>query len=87
MIHEVTASVYDSLLLRSYTSDQQESAFPDFSAFSAVCIATAYGLDDGGVGVQVPVGSRMFSSPHRPDRLWGLPSLLSNGYRGLFPRG
>jgi hypothetical protein len=23
----------------------------------------------------------------RPDRLWGLPSLLSNGYRGSFPRG
>jgi hypothetical protein len=22
-----------------------------------------------------------------PDRLWGLPSLLSNGYRGLFSRG
>jgi len=23
-----------------------------------------------------------FPSPSRPDRLWGLPSLLSNGYRG-----
>jgi len=26
-----------------------------------------------------------FSLPSRPDRLWGLPSLLSNGYPGLFP--
>jgi hypothetical protein len=35
----------------------------------AVGIATGYGLDDRGVGVQVPVGSRLFSSPRRPDRL------------------
>jgi hypothetical protein len=33
-------------------------------------------LDDGGVRVRVPVGSRIFSSSRRPDRLWGTP------YRG-----
>jgi hypothetical protein len=49
-------------------------------------IATGYGLDDRGVGVRVPVGSRIFSSPRRPDRLWGPPS-LSNGYQGLLPWG
>jgi hypothetical protein len=53
---------------------------------SAVGITTAYGLDDRGFGVRVPVVSRIFSSPYRPDRLWGRPSLLSNGYRELFLR-
>jgi hypothetical protein len=48
---------------------------------SVVGIATGYGLDERGVGVRVPVGSRIFSSPRRPDRLWGPPSFLSNGYR------
>jgi hypothetical protein len=52
-----------------------------------VSIAIGYGLDDRGVGVRVPVGSRIFSSPRRPDRLWCPPNLLSNEYRVLFPRG
>jgi hypothetical protein len=46
---------------------------------SAVGTATGYGLNDRGVGVQVPLGSRIFSSLRRPDGLWGPPSLLSNG--------
>jgi hypothetical protein len=54
---------------------------------SVVGIATGYGLDDQGVGVRVPVGERIFISPCRPDRLWGPPSLLPDGYRGLFLRG
>jgi hypothetical protein len=49
-------------------------------------IAISYWLDDRGFGVRVLVGSRLFSSPRRPDRLWDPASLLFNGYRGLFPR-
>jgi hypothetical protein len=56
------------------------------SAFhSAVGIATGYGMDDREVGVRVPVGSRILTSPCRPDRLWGPPNLLYNGYGGSFP--
>jgi hypothetical protein len=52
---------------------------------SVVGIATGYGLYDRGVGVRVPVVSRIFTSPNHPDRLWGPPNLLSNGYRRLSP--
>jgi hypothetical protein len=41
--------------------------------------------DDGEIGGMI--GRRIFSSPRRPDRLWGPPNLLFNGYSGLFPRG
>jgi hypothetical protein len=36
--------------------------------------------------VQFPSETRGFSIRH-PDRLWGLPSLLSNGYRGALSLG
>jgi hypothetical protein len=54
---------------------------------SAVGIATGYQLNDRGVRVRFPVGSRIFSSPSRPDLFWGPSNLLSNGYWGLFTRG
>jgi hypothetical protein len=38
---------------------------------SSVDITTGYGLKDRGVGVRVPIGARCFSTPRRPDRLWG----------------
>jgi hypothetical protein len=38
---------------------------------SIVDIVTGYGLDDRGVELRVPVWSIIFSSPNRPDRLWG----------------
>jgi hypothetical protein len=45
-----------------------------------VDIAIGYGIGDRGVGVRVPVGSRIFSSPCRPDSLWGPPNLLSGSW-------
>jgi hypothetical protein len=53
----------------------------------AIGIATDYGLDDQGVEVRVPVGSRMFTSPCHPERLCGPPSLLSSGYPGVKRQG
>jgi hypothetical protein len=44
-----------------------------------VYIATGYGLDDRGLRVRVPVFSRIFSSPRRPDGLWSPPNLVSDG--------
>jgi hypothetical protein len=38
----------------------QAYIFHNWSRDSVVGIATDYGLDDGGVGVRVPVGSRIF---------------------------
>jgi hypothetical protein len=54
---------------------------------SVVGIASSYGLKERGVGVRVPVVSRIFSSPRRRDRLGGSPNLLFNAYRGLFLLG
>jgi hypothetical protein len=50
---------------------------------SADGMSTDYGMEDKGIGVRIPVGLRIFTSPYRLDRLWGPHSLLSNGY----PRG
>jgi hypothetical protein len=49
---------------------------------SVVGIATAYGLD--GPGIKSRWGGEIFCTC--PDRPWGPPSLLYNGYR-VFPGG
>jgi hypothetical protein len=52
---------------------------------SLVGIATGYGLD--GQGSITSRGKICFCTPQRPDRVWGSPSHLSNGYHGLFSPG
>jgi len=57
-----------------------------FSPVRELCgVAPGCGLNDRGFGSRREVG--VFSSPPRPDRLWGPPSLLSNEYERLFPWG
>jgi hypothetical protein len=51
---------------------------------SLVGTATGYRLDDREVGIGVPIGSRIFTSPGRPDRLW-VPTSYLTGTRGSFP--
>jgi hypothetical protein len=54
---------------------------------SVVGIVAGYKLDDRGAGILVPVGLKIITSPHRADRLWGAPNLLSSGYRGALSPG
>jgi hypothetical protein len=60
--------------------------FTAVSRDTAVGIATGYWLDDRGIGFRVPVGSRIFTSPCRPNRLWGPPpTSYPMGTGGSFP--
>jgi hypothetical protein len=67
------------------TSEQTEDT--ENVAYAAVTckgvqirLGTSYDSDDRGFGGRVPVGSRMFTSPRRPERFCGPPSLIFNGY-------
>jgi hypothetical protein len=51
---------------------------------SSIGIATGYELGDRG---SIPGRGKRLSIPERSDRLWGPPSLLSNGYQKFFPWG
>jgi hypothetical protein len=62
-----------------------------FARFDCICkedgTHNSYRTHTKGSKVRVPVGSIIFSSLNHPDQLRGPPNLLSNGYRGRFPRG
>jgi len=60
----------------------QKAEACDFRAFiSRLCWTI------GVLGFDSRRGLGIFSSPPCPERLWSPPSLLSNGYRVLFPWG
>jgi hypothetical protein len=52
---------------------------------SVLNTATSYRLDATMAGVRIPVDSRMFTFPYRPDRLWSPSNLLSSGCCWFFP--
>jgi hypothetical protein len=52
---------------------------------SAVGVATGYGLDDSEVGVRVPVGSRIITSPRRPNGFGVHPTSYPKGTGSSFP--
>jgi hypothetical protein len=68
-----------------YMNHTQRHLFVRDQVSGWVGIAIGYGLD--GPGSIPDRGKRFFFSTQHPDRLWCPPSLLSNGYWGLFPRG
>jgi hypothetical protein len=88
----VSGSKFESDIIGSQNSDvdggdnDKDNNTEKFGELrSSVSIVTGYGLD--GQGSIPDRGRGFFLYPLRPDRLWGPPSLLYNGYRGLFPQG
>jgi hypothetical protein len=85
--------IYSALFSQSYYEDHVENSgklslysginakvhLVSKSRCSVVGIETSYGLNGRGDCSSSPVWSIIFTSPCRPDRLWGPLSLLSNG--------
>jgi hypothetical protein len=68
--HNYTGSLFRKFAYMSYDVelfvDYMDFILHDSRWDSVVGIATGYGLDERGVGVRVPLGSRIFSTSSRP---------------------
>jgi hypothetical protein len=84
-MYEVCMSRYWAQNKKIYAANVHLNWIWDWGS-SRPLISTGCELDDRRVGVRVPVGSEMLSS-RRPDRFWGPPSFIHNGYRRLFHGG
>jgi hypothetical protein len=78
--------------LRTNQFARQFIRYSVYVTVSRVCLLSLqtldYGLDNRGFDSRQGLGVFLFTSlPPRPDRLWGPPSLLFNGYQELFPWG
>jgi hypothetical protein len=74
------------IMASEFTTDSfAEYPYVVVSQDSVVGIVIGYWLEDGGFRVRAPVGSRIFSSARRPDRLLGSPSLLQMCTGALSP--
>jgi hypothetical protein len=84
------AGVKVKLSLRFYWAPRHEGALGEWKYSSTYSLTSAL---DGGKWSASRFGCFTFgeilpvSSPPRPERFWGPPSLLFNGYQGLFPWG
>jgi hypothetical protein len=62
-------------------NNSEEFCLPRYNVLCSVAvgIATGHGLGDQVVGVRIPMGANISTSPCSPDRIWGPSSFLSNG--------
>jgi hypothetical protein len=65
-------------VIRSFSYTRLRGAIPDQAQRLYICNVSEFDSLHG---------QEILSSPERPDRLWGPPNLLSNGYWELFPQG
>jgi hypothetical protein len=78
------ATILDFIGLNTYVHACIHKYVYNMSHGSTVGIATGYRLDDQGVGVRVPIASRILTCSYCPDRFLGPPNLLSIGYQEFF---
>jgi hypothetical protein len=80
--HSYRWTEYSQVTVPSSHNHQDLHAVLQISRDSSVGIALGYRLDDRDSSVRFPAGAGKFLFTTRPERLWGPPSLLSNGYQG-----